>query len=147
MHDNHMKIEFTAVKSKDIWVFDHEYQNTVEEPLCNGTELVLNEYFEIDMSRPAVSNDKIQITASTEVFDHYDTKLELQETNEKGSVYLDTTLYEKVWLCPWLQSYFGTVPNVLYVRLDPVNPGLEQFQKTMRTGVNPFHKYLKKYFQ
>jgi len=128
-----MKIEFTAVKQNNIWVFDHIHHNTIKEPLCNGTEVVLNEYFEIDMNRPALSQDKLNIIASTELFDKYDAELQLQETNEEGSVYLDTTLYEKVWLCPWLQSYFGFVPPVLYVRLDAVNPGLEQYKKIMRT--------------
>ena len=128
-----MKIEFTAVKQNNIWVFDHIHHNTIKEPLCNGTEMVLNEYFEIDMNRPAVFQDKLNIIASTELFDKYDAELQLQETNEEGSVYLDTTLYEKVWLCPWLQSYFGFVPPVLYVRLDAVNPGLEQYKKIMRT--------------
>jgi hypothetical protein len=141
-----MKIEFTAVKDKNIWVFDHDHNNTIKEPLCNGTEYVLNEYFEIDMNRPAVSDDQLNIIASTESFENYDTELQLKETNEEGSVYLDTTLYEEVWLCPWLQSYFTTVPPVLYVKLDAVNPGLKQFQKTLRTGVNPFNKYLKKVF-
>jgi hypothetical protein len=60
-----MKIEFTAIKQKDIWVFDHPHNNTVKEPLCNGTELVLNEYFEIDMDRPAISNDRLDILVST----------------------------------------------------------------------------------
>lgn len=128
-----MKIEFTAVKQNNIWVFDHIHHNTIKEPLCNGTEMVLNEYFEIDMNRPALSQDKLNIIASTELFDKYDAELQLQETNEEGSVYLDTTLYEKVWLCPWLQSYFGFVPPVLYVRLDAVNPGLEQYKKITRT--------------
>lgn len=141
-----MKIEFTAIKDKDIWVFDHTHNDTIKEPLCNGTEFVLNEYFEIDMNRPAISNDQLNIIASTRPFDEYDTELKLQNTNEEGSVYLDTTLYSNVWLCPWLQSYFGFVPPVLYVKLDAVNPGLEQFKKTMRTGINPFNKYLKKVF-
>ena len=128
-----MKIEFTAVKQNNIWVFDHIHHNTIKEPLCNGTEMVLNEYFEIDMNRPALSQDKLNIIASTELFDKYDAELQLQETNEEGSVYLDTTLYEQVWLCPWLQSYFGFVPPILYVKLDAVNPGLEQYKKIMRT--------------
>ncbi len=142
-----MQLNFTAIKKDSIWVFDHEHQNTVEEPLCNGTELVLNEYFEIDMSRSAKEGDQLEIIANTEPFDQYDTELQLQKTDDAGSVYLDTELYEEVWLCPWLQSYFGNVPEKLYVKIDAVNPGLEQYKKTMRTGVNPFSKYLKKVFQ
>ncbi len=142
-----MQLNLTAIKKDSIWVFNHEHQNTVEEPLCNGTELVLNEYFEIDMSRSAKKGDRLDIIVSTESFDQYDTELQLQKTDDEGSVYLDTELYEEVWLRPWLQSYFGNIPEKLYVKIDAVNPGLEQYKKTMRTGVNPFSKYLKKVFQ
>ena len=142
-----MQLNLTAIKTDSIWVFDHEHQNTVEEPLCNGTELVLNEYFEIDMSRSAKEGDQLRISVNTDPFDQYDTELQLQKTDDAGSVYLDTELYEEVWLCPWLQSYFGNVPEKLYVKIDAVNPGLEQYKKTMRIGVNPFSKYLKKVFQ
>jgi len=142
-----MQLNLTAIKKDSIWVFDHEHQNTVEEPLCNGTELVLNEYFEIDMSRSAKEGDQLRISVNTDPFEQYDTELQLQKIDDVGSVYLDTELYEEVWLCPWLQSYFGNVPEKLYVKIDAVNPGLEQYKKTMRTGVNPFSKYLKKVFQ
>jgi hypothetical protein len=138
-----MQLSLIAVKKKDIWVFDHEHQNTIEEPLCNGTELVMNEYFEIDMKRQAKDGDQLKIIVNTEVFDDYDTELKLQETDENGSVYFDTELYEELWLCNWLQGYFGHVPEKLYVKIDAVNPGRVSFEKTMRTGVNPFYKYLK----
>jgi hypothetical protein len=138
-----MQLSLIAVKKKDIWVFDHEHQNTIEEPLCNGTELVMNEYFEIDMKRQAKDGDQLKIIVSTESFDNYDTELKLQETDENGSVYFDAELYEELWLCPWLQGYFGYIPQSLFVKIDAVNPGKVAFEKTMRTGVNPFYKYLK----
>jgi hypothetical protein len=142
-----MQLTLTAIKQDSIWVFDHEHQNTIAEPLCNGTELVMDEYFKIDMSRPAKEGDKLEIIVSTKPFDDYDTKLKLIKTDKCGSTYLDMYLYEEVWLCPWLQGYFGSVPNSLFVKLDAVNPGLQQFQQTVKTGVNPFSKYLKKVFQ
>jgi hypothetical protein len=142
-----MQLNLTAIKKDSIWVFDHEHQNTVEEPLCNGTELVLNEYFEIDMNKKAQHGDKLEIVVDIEAFDGYDTELKLQSTDDNGSTYLDTELFEEVWLCPWLQSYFKNIPEKLYVKIDAVNPGLEQYKKTMRIGVNPFSKYLKKVFQ
>lgn len=138
-----MKLELTAVRTKDIWVFDHEHQNTVEEPLCNGTEIVLDEYFQLDMNRSPEEGDKLRIVVCLEPFQDYDTELQLEETDEYGSTYLDTELYEKVWLCPWLQSFFESVPEKLYVKVDAVNPGREAYQKIMRMGVNPFSKYLK----
>jgi len=138
-----MQLSLIAVKKKNIWVFDHEHQNTIEEPLCNGTELVMNEYFEIDMKRQAKDGDQLKIIVSTESFDNYDTELKLQETDENGSVYFDAELYEELWLCPWLQGYFGYIPQSLFVKIDAINPGKVSFEKTMRTGVNPFSKYLK----
>jgi hypothetical protein len=138
-----MQLSLIAVKKKDIWVFDHEHQNTIEEPLCNGTELVLDEYFELDMKRQAKEGDKLEIEVSTEPFDGYDTELQLQFTNKDGSTYLDTELFEELWLCPWLQGYFGYIPQSLFVKIGAVNPGKVSFEKAMRTGVNPFYKYLK----
>ena len=45
-----MKLSLTAYKLSDgLWAFDHEHQNTIQELLCNGTEKVIDEYFEIDM--------------------------------------------------------------------------------------------------
>lgn len=137
-----MKIEITAYKTKSgVWAFDHEHQNTVAEPLCNGTELVLDEYFRIEMKRDAKPNDQMKIIADTEDFTDSDTVLSFQSTNESGTVYLDMVLFEEVWLCPWLQSYFGHKPSELYVKLSPVNPGLKNIQTNY---ANPLHNYLKK---
>jgi hypothetical protein len=139
-----MQLKLTAIKEDSIWVFDHDHQNTVSEPLCNGTELVMDEYFEIDMNRAPKKGDQLDIVVNMNPFDGYDTELQLMETNNHGSTYLDTELFEKVWLCPWLQGYFGHVPEKLYIKIDAVNPGKVAFEKTMITGVNPFSKYLKK---
>ncbi len=138
-----MKLTLTAVKQIDIWVFDHEHDNTIQEPLCNGTELVLDEYFQLDMNRKPNPGDKLEIEVSTESFDGYDTELQLQFTNKDGSTYLDTELFEEVWLCPWLQSYFDVVPESLFVKIDAVNPGKVAFEQSRKRGVNPFSKYLK----
>jgi len=140
-----MKLFLTTYKLSDgLWAFDHDHQNTVEELLCNGTEKVIDEYFKMDMNRPAKAGDQMYITLDTEEFDDYDTGLEFQNTDDHGTVYLDTSIYEFVWLCPWLQGYFGEKPKNLYVKIDAVNPGKENFQKTMRTGTNPLNKYLKR---
>jgi hypothetical protein len=139
-----MKLSLTAYKLSDgLWAFDHEHQNTIQELLCNGTEKVIDEYFEIDMNRPAKVGDQIYITLDTEEFDDCDTVLNFQSTNDQGTVYLDTLIYEFVWLCPWLQGYFGKKPENLYAMIEAVNPGKENFQRTIRTGINPLNKYLK----
>lgn len=136
-----MNISFIAQKIESgVWVFDHEYNNTIEEPLCNGTELVLDEYFRIDMNRDPKSGDQIQIIADTEDFENSTTVLQLESTSDQGSDYLDMVLFEEVWLCPWLQSYFGYAPSELYVQLNPINPGLKNINTNY---VQPFKKYLK----
>lgn len=136
-----MIISFIARKTDhSIWVFDHDHLNTIDEPLCNGTELVIDEYFKICMKRNPIPNDIMQITVSTEDFEDSDTVLSFQSTNDEGTIYLDTVLFEEVWLCPWLQSYFGYKPSELFVKLTPSNPGLKNIQTNY---ANPFHKYLK----
>lgn len=137
-----ININFVAYKTEyDIWAFDHEHQDTVAEALCNGTELVLDEYFRIGMNRDPKPNDKMEVFVSTKDFDDSDTVLSFQSTNDSGTVYLDMVLFEEVWLCPWLQSYFGYKPSELYVKLAPVNPGLKNIQTNY---ANPFAKYVKK---
>lgn len=135
-------IHFIAYKlDSGAWVFDHEYQNTVAEPLCNGTELVMNEYFQIGMKRKPVAGDQMEVLASLEDFKDSDTVLSFQSTNDEGTTYLDMILFENVWLCPWLESYFGHKPSELYVKLTPINPGLKNFNTNY---ANPFTKYLKR---
>lgn len=135
-----MNLSIIAHKNYNCWVFDHKHQNTVNEPLCNGTELVLDEYFRIGMNRDPKPNDKMEVFVSTEDFEGSDTVLSFQSTNDSGTIYLDMVLFEEVWLCPWLQSYFGYKPSELYVKLTPVNPGLKNFNKNY---TNPFNKYIK----
>lgn len=135
-------IHFTAYKlDSGEWAFDHEHQNTVAELLCNGTELVMNEYFQIGMKRKPVVGDQMEVLASLEDFKDSDTVLSFQSTNDEGTTYLDMILFENVWLCPWLESYFGHKPSELYVKFNPVNPGLKNFNKNY---ANPFTKYLKR---
>lgn len=134
-------ISFIAYKTKTgDWAFDHEHMNTVGEPLCNGTELVMDEYFRIDMKRDPVVGDQMFIQVDTEDFEGSDTVLSFQSTNDLGTNYLDMVLFENVWLCPWLQSYFGYKPDILYVKLKPINPGLKNIQTNY---AHPFNKYIK----
>jgi len=54
-------------------------------------------------------------------------------SDEDGTTYTDTTLCVPVWLCPWLQGYFGFVPEEIYVKVKPINKGLQAFVE--RTGM------------
>lgn len=137
-----MNIEFIARKTPSCWVFDHEHQNTVDEALCNGTDDVLDEYYEYYSGKQAKVGDQMAVYVSTEDFEDSDTVLSFESTDDCGTTYLDMVLFQKVWLCPWLQGYFGYKPEKLYVKLDPVNLGKISYEETMKRGVNPFRKYL-----
>lgn len=135
-------IKFIAYKTdSQIWAFDHEHNSTIAEPLCNGTESVIDEYFELFSNRKPKVGDEIEIIASIEELKESDTILSFQKTDNEGTTYLDMVLFENVWLCPWLQSYFGFIPSELYIKLTPLNKGLKNINKNYS---NPFAKYLKK---
>ena len=111
-----MKLKITAYKTEyGIWAFDHEHQNTVSEALCNGTETVIDWYFEVLNDIKPVSGDKINFYLDTDSFDHAITEIKLIETDQSGSYYKDKLSSMKLWLCPWLQGYFGSVPEIIYV--------------------------------
>ena len=62
-----MNLQILAHKTESgHWKFDHDHLNTVGEPLCNGTELVIDEYFEIDMKRKPIPGDQMHIIVDTE---------------------------------------------------------------------------------
>ena len=109
-------INLIAYKTESgIWAFDHEHQNTKNEALCNGTELVLDWYYKMLSKTDPKPMDKMDIVASTEKFGDMITTLYQQSTTDSGTTYKDSLLGKDVWLCPWLQSYFGIKPDKLYV--------------------------------
>lgn len=112
-----MKLSITAYKTENqIWAFDHEHMGTVAEALCGGTEDVLDWYFELFNDRKPNPNDKLDIQLSTEnIFESTTTRIDLISTNTSGSDYVDHFSGKNLWLCPWLQGYFGVVPETLYV--------------------------------
>lgn len=112
-----MKLKLTAYKTNhEIWAFDHEHQNTEYEALCNGTELVLDWYFEVLNYKKPISGDRLEIQLATENELIYPiSELNLIQTCDTGSVYVDKFSGKEVWLCPWLQGYFGHVPEHIQV--------------------------------
>ena len=110
-----MELNIVARRSETIWVFDHEHQTTKDEPLCNGTEIVLDWYYEFCNKREPKVDDKLIIRLNTLPFVDPTTTLTLIRTNSYGSVYEDYLSGKEVWLCPWLQGYFGNVPETLSI--------------------------------
>ena len=129
-----MELTVTAVKREDgLYHFNHSHNDTVEELLMNGTEEVLDEYYYFFAHKFPISGDEMEIILNTEEPADYDTLLVKEVSDDDGTTYTDTTLCSPVWLCPWLEGYFGFVPEELYVKVRPTNKGLEGFAK--RTGM------------
>jgi len=129
-----MELTIIAYKLSDgMWAFDHPHNDTVEELLMNGTEEAIDEHFYFGTGRHAVENDQMEIILNTEEPADYDTLLVKEVSDADGTTYMDTTLCIPVWLCNWNQGYFGFVPEELYVKVRPINKGLEAFKK--RTGM------------
>ena len=62
-----------------------------------------------------IVGDKIGFYLSTEKLESATTQINLRETSEFGSYYIDQLSELEVWLCPWLQGYFGEVPQRIYI--------------------------------
>lgn len=110
-----MNLYITARKTPSCWVFDHEHQNTVDEALCNGTESVIDWYHEITEGKLPQNGDQLDFYLNTEKFEDALTQIHLIENTGTGSYYKDQFSGMQLWLCPWLQGYFGHVPARLYV--------------------------------
>ena len=129
-----MELTIVAYKLEDgLWAFDHPHNNTVQELLLNGTEEAIDEHFYFESGRYPVTKDQMEIILNTEEPDDYDTLLVKEVSDEEGTTYTDTTLCAPVWLCPWLQGYFGEVPEEIFIKVRPINQGLEGFVN--RTGM------------
>ena len=129
-----MELTIVAYKLPDgLWAFDHPHNNTVQELLMNGTEEAIDEHFYFESGRYPIEKDQMELILNTEEPADYDTLLVKEVSDEEGTTYTDTTLCTPVWLCPWLQGYFGFVPEEIFIKVRPINQGLEGFVN--RTGM------------
>ena len=129
-----MELTIVAYKLENgMWAFDHPHNDTVQELLLNGTEEAIDEHFYFKNLRHAVEKDQMEIILNTEEPADYDTLLVKEVGDEEGTTYTDTTLCVPVWLCNWLQGYFGEAPEEIFIKVRPINQGLEGFVN--RTGM------------
>ena len=128
------ELTVVAIKREDgLYHFDHPHNDTVEELLMNGTEEAIDDYYYFKTGNHAVEGDEVEISLFLEEPEEYDTLLVKEVSDEDGTTYTDTTLCIPVWLCNWLQGFFGEVPDEIYIKVRPINQGLETFVK--RTGM------------
>ena len=128
------ELTVVSIKREDnLYHFNHSHHDTVEELLMNGTEEAIDEHCYFKTGKYPIEGDEVEISLFLEEPDDYDTLLVKEVSDEDGTTYTDTTLCIPVWLCPWLQGYFGEVPDEIYIKIRPINQGLDGFVK--RTGM------------
>ena len=123
----------TIKREDNLYHFDHPHNDTIEEILCNGTEVAIDEHCYFKTGKYPIEGNEVEISLFLEEPDNYDTLLVKEVSDEDGTTYTDTTLCIPVWLCNWLQGFFGEVPDEIYIKVRPINQGLETFVK--RTGI------------
>jgi hypothetical protein len=124
------ELTVVSIKREDnLYHFNHPHNDTVEELLMNGTEVAIDEHCFFKTGKYPIEGDEVEISLFLEEPDDYDTLLVKEVSDEDGTTYTDTTLCIPVWLCPWNQGYFGFVPEKIYVKIYPINKGLENFVK------------------
>ncbi len=111
-----MQLNILAYKlDSGLWAFDHTHRNTIGELLCGGTELVIDRYFHILNGRDANIGDTIKFHLEDRFFSGCNTMLQ----KLRGGKYFDDLLKMEVWLCPWLEGYFGVRPATICVKVLP----------------------------
>ena len=110
-----------AIKRDDnLYHFNHSHNETVEELLMNGTEEAIDEHCYLQTKKYPAVGDEVEISLFLEKPDDYTALLLKEITDEEGTTYTDTSLSAPVWLCNWLQGYFGFVPEEIYVKVLPL---------------------------
>jgi hypothetical protein len=102
--------------SSGVWVFSLPQFLTFNESMCNGTELVMDYWFEQKTGYQSVLDSVMTVTVS-KVEMPSDTKLSWlkEDTLWPGSnYYKDTGCDMDLWLCPYVQVLFKGVPESMW---------------------------------
>ena len=119
------KDTWTLDMSKDksgVWVFSIPQFLTFKESMCNGTELVMDHWYEKVMGYTPVIGSKMKVTVTKVKPESFTTKIiwMYEDPNWSGSnYYYDNGSGMDVWLCPYVQVLFKGVPESLWVTFDP----------------------------
>lgn len=107
----------------DVWTFSLPQFLTYEESLCNGTELVMDKWFEELTGEEPKVGSKMSVTVSSKPLENYTTLIEFKEVDvhwTDSSLYRDTKLNMSIWLCPYLQVLFKERPEKMWVVFKPL---------------------------
>jgi hypothetical protein len=105
--------------SSGVWVFSLPQFMTFNESMCNGTEKVMDYWFEQKTGYVPVTGSTMDVTVSKKnpMGSPFDTKLSwmYEDPYWSGSnYYLDTMSGMDVWLCPYVQVLFKGVPESMW---------------------------------
>lgn len=104
--------------SSGVWVFSLPQFLTFNESLCNGTEQVVDYWFEQLSGYTPVIKSKMTMTVSSVPSPGFHTSLTWMYEDplwDGSNYYFDTGSSMDVWLCPYVQVLFKGVPSTLYV--------------------------------
>lgn len=112
-------IQFTAVKKNfGSWVFD--YGDITEEPLVNGTDLVMDWFYTFLSHTPPQLDDTMEVKVFTEEPLFYETHLTWESRDEtegsESNYYRCSRTGMKVWLCPVNQLLLDGVKKDIWVQ-------------------------------
>ena len=114
--------ELTLTRRDDYaWIFTIPFIK--DEALCNGTEIVLDTYYENLVGETPVNGNQMRMSITTTKPDSYDTRITNPEFTDTGTYYRDFKTQMIVWLCPVLEVMFGHKPKDIYVSFTPIISG------------------------
>ena len=100
-----------------VWVFSLPQFLTFNESMCNGTENVMDYWFEKKTGYTPVIGSKMKVSVSKVKPNSFDTKLLWMyedPLSPTSNFYLDKDSGMDVWLCPYVQVLFKEVPDGLW---------------------------------
>jgi hypothetical protein len=113
-------LKMTKDKS-GVWVFSLPQFMTFNESMCNGTEKVMDYWFEKKIGYTPVIGSKMTVTVSKVKPDSFDTKIIWMyedPMSPQSNYYYDNGSGMDVWLCPYVQVLFKGVPEGLWITFD-----------------------------
>lgn len=120
------KDSWTLDMSKDksgVWVFSLPQFFTFNESMCNGTEKVMDYWFEKLIGYTPVIGSKMKVTVSKVKPESFDTKIIWLYEDPmwpQSNYYYDNGSGMDVWLCPYVQVLFKGVPESLWITFEPI---------------------------
>lgn len=103
------------------WEFDMPEFKTFGELFVGNTEKVLDMHYNLMSETPADKYSTMRVTVSSNKLDNHTTMCKFVSPCPDfsgASIYLDNTFLEEIWLCPYVQTLFKSVPAKLYLIME-----------------------------